>query len=146
MSDERRLSVDVNVVTTSVNHEQLAGSAEQQERSNGGNVASETSSDPECVPFDWRDIPPSHWLQHVAEPPCANILQALPWPIEEPAIRRVARKKGMLLERLGTDRYRLWDIWSQVRLLDYGIPVDLTAESEYVDCLAGIACFLWWLD
>jgi hypothetical protein len=88
--------------------------------------------------MQWYDLPPSHWLRPVPEPICANCLD-VPWPIEESAIRRVARKEGMLLERMGPDRYRLWDIRDQVSANGPPIPVDLTAISEYVDSLAGIA-------
>lgn len=90
----------------------------------------------------WQDMRPEFWLTLVDIPPNAEALEAIPWPLEESVIRRVARKEGMLLERRGPDRYRLWDIRAQVRGQDLPVPVDLTSMGEFVDSLAGIAYFL----
>jgi len=93
-----------------------------------------------------EQLPAEHWFTPVEEPMNSEALAEVSWPIEESLIRRQARREGMLLERLGQDRYRLWDLQAQIRDRDWPFPVDLTANCEYVDSLAGIAYFLWGLS
>jgi hypothetical protein len=90
----------------------------------------------------WHELPAKHWLRLVDDPLSTADMKEIPWPIEESVLRRIARKHGMLLERLSPDRYRLWDIREQVSGRDDPVPVDLTAGEEFVDSLAGIAYFL----
>src|SRR5687767_6261740 len=74
-----------------------------------------TSSIANNVGFHWYELPESHWLQSVPAPVDESFLKSITWPINESAIREVARTQGLLLERLNVDRYRLWDIRGQVR-------------------------------
>jgi hypothetical protein len=89
-----------------------------------------------------HEVPAENWLTPVAEPNSPAVLAEVQWLVDEALLRRVARREGILIERLSPDRYRLWDLRAQIRGLDYPVPVDLTAMGEYVDSLAGIACFI----
>jgi hypothetical protein len=92
--------------------------------------------------FAWHELPPEHWLRPVKEVMSAQALAEIVIPINERAIRAGVRRQGMLLERVGDGRYRLWNIREQISGRDDPVPVDLTAGEEYVDSLAGIAHFL----
>jgi len=88
------------------------------------------------------DLPEEFWLTRVAEVVSTEMLQqnGILIPITEHLVRRWARKQGLLLERLRGGRgYRLWDLADPAT---EAYPIDLTAESEFVDCLEGIAIFL----
>ena len=92
---------------------------------------------------NWYEIPPEAWLVRVDEPSEPIDLDLMPWPIEEGVIRREARRRGFLLERLRSGYgYRLWDVKSWIGNCTDPVPVDLNFAGAYVDDLPGIAVFL----
>lgn len=94
--------------------------------------------------FEWWQLPSDHWFLPVREEMTADCLKEIPWPINEATVRRMARRQGMLVQRLSADRYRLWDLRTpKGSSTNDPFPVDLTACSEFVDSLAGIAYFVW---
>jgi hypothetical protein len=95
------------------------------------------------VIYHWYDYPDEVWYTPVEEELSAGAYAEIKIPINEDAVRRLARSMGMLVERLRDGRYRLWDIDGFVKGYQRDpVPFDLTAHGHYVDSLAGLAYVL----
>jgi hypothetical protein len=88
----------------------------------------------------WLGKTVGYWMTPLKNP------QTLPHikggrPANEASVRRMAWEFGWLLERLGRNRYRLWDIPSGAG--GWPVPIDLSdEEGQFVTTLAGVEYFI----
>jgi hypothetical protein len=79
--------------------------------------------------LSWHELPEQHWLTPVDEPATPEALKAVPWRIDENVVRKVARKQGLLLERVRRDRYRDIRILAPLAVPGgYGSPSQFSRE------------------